>query len=73
MLPFFFLHVGLQVDLGSLTTGSVLVLAAVIIVVAILTKYIECGIRGKLGDMAIDRKSFNIIGIGMTRERSGSS
>ncbi len=65
MLSFFFLHVGLQVDLGSLTTGSVLVLTAIIIMVAVLTKYIGCGIGAKLRDRSIDKKSFNIIGIGM--------
>ena len=41
MLSFFFLNVGLQVDLSSLTSTSVILLAVLIIVVAILTKYID--------------------------------
>lgn len=66
MLSFFFLNVGMQVQLDTLTSGSVLILAAVIIIIAILTKYIGCGIGAKIGDKSIDRKSFNIIGIGMS-------
>lgn len=65
MLSFFFLNVGLQVDLTSLTSGSVLLLAVLVIIVAIITKYVGCGIGAKLGDRSIDRKSFNIIGVGM--------
>lgn len=65
MLSFFFLNVGLQVDLSSLTSTSVILLAVLIIVVAILTKYIGCGLGAKIGDKSIDMKSFNIIGVGM--------
>ena len=65
MLSFFFLNVGLQVDLGSLTSSSVILLAVVVIVIAILTKYVGCGIGAKIGDKSIDMKSFNIIGVGM--------
>lgn len=65
MLSFFFLNVGMQVDLGSLTSTSVLMLTLVVIVIAILTKYIGCGFGAKLGDHTIDRGSFNIIGVGM--------
>ena len=65
MLSFFFLNVGMQVDLTSLTSATVIFLAVVIIIVAILTKYVGCGIGAKIGDKSIDMKSFNIIGIGM--------
>ena len=65
MLSFFFLNVGMQVDLMSLTNATVIFLAVVIIIVAILTKYVGCGIGAKIGDKSIDMKSFNIIGIGM--------
>lgn len=65
MLSFFFLNVGLQVDLATLTSASVIILAVIIIVVAILTKYIGCGLGAKMGDRDLDRQSFNIIGVGM--------
>ncbi|MDR0778368.1 MAG: cation:proton antiporter [Methanomassiliicoccaceae archaeon] len=63
LLPFFFISVGMRVDLSSLKE-EFLLLAAVIIILAILSKYIGCG----LGTMIGDRKkesSANIVGIGM--------
>ena len=65
LLPFFFLNVGMQVDLGSLTSSSVVVLAAAAIVLALISKYIGCGLGAKIGDPSLDRQSFNIIGVGM--------
>lgn len=65
LLPFFFLNVGMQVNIFSLSNGSVALLAVVAIVLALISKYIGCGIGAKIGDRAIDRQSFNIIGVGM--------
>lgn len=65
LISFFFLNVGLQVDIATLTDTSVLVLAVVIILLALVTKYVGCGIGAKLGDRAVDKQAFNIIGVGM--------
>lgn len=64
-LPLFFLNVGLQVKLSSLTNLNVLMLAAYIIVLAVVTKYLGCYIAARISDRSIDKKSANIIGIGM--------
>ncbi len=65
MLSFFFLNVGMQVDIMSLTDTSVLLLAAATIVIALLSKYIGCGLGAKLGDRSLGMDSFSIIGVGM--------
>ena len=65
LLPFFFLNVGMQVNIFSLSNGSVALLVVVAIVLALISKYIGCGIGAKIGDRTIDRQSFNIIGVGM--------
>ena len=65
LLPFFFLNVGMQVNIFSLSNGSVALLAVIAIVLALISKYIGCGIGAKIGDRTIDRQSFNIIGVGM--------
>jgi Kef-type K+ transport system membrane component KefB len=59
LVPFFFLFVGMSVNLGSF--GEVLVLAVAITLLAIVTKYIGCGI----GSQSLGRGSANIIGVGM--------
>ncbi|MBQ8180260.1 MAG: cation:proton antiporter [Candidatus Methanomethylophilaceae archaeon] len=64
-ISFFFLNVGFQVDISTLTDTSVIVLAVFIIALALVTKYIGCGVGAKMGDRSIDRSSFNIIGVGM--------
>ncbi len=65
LISFFFVNVGLQVNINSLTDLSVLVLAAIVIVLALVTKYIGCGVGAKIGDKTVDKQSFNIIGVGM--------
>jgi len=59
LVPFFFLFVGMSVDLASF--GNVLVLAAIITVLAVVTKYVGCG----MGALKLGRGSANIIGVGM--------
>jgi Kef-type K+ transport system membrane component KefB len=61
-LPFFFLYVGLHIDLGSFTS-SLLLLASIVIVLAFVTKYVGCGLGVILGGK--DGTSPNIVGIGM--------
>lgn len=64
-LSFFFLNVGLQVDIHTLTNTSVMILTVVVIVLALLTKYIGCGFGAKMADRSLDRQGMNIIGVGM--------
>jgi len=64
-ISFFFLNVGMQVNLGSLASMSAILLAAVVLLVAIATKYVGCSIGAKLGDRSISKDSRNIIGFGM--------
>ncbi len=65
LISFFFVNVGLQVDLNTMTEASVLILAGIVIVLALLTKYIGCGVGARLGDKTVDKSSMNIIGVGM--------
>lgn len=65
LISFFFVNVGLQVDLSTMTEASVLILAGIVIVLALLTKYIGCGVGARLGDKTVDKSSMNIIGVGM--------
>ncbi|MCL2148062.1 MAG: cation:proton antiporter [Methanomassiliicoccaceae archaeon] len=64
-ISFFFLNVGMQVDLGSLTSASALILAAVVILLAVATKYVGCNMGARLGDRSLSKGSRNIIGFGM--------
>jgi Kef-type K+ transport system membrane component KefB len=65
LISFFFVNVGLQVDLSTMTEVSVLIIAGIVIVLALLTKYIGCGVGARLGDKTVDKSSMNIIGVGM--------
>jgi Kef-type K+ transport system membrane component KefB len=65
LISFFFVNVGLQVDISSLTSVDTIILIAVVIILAMLTKYVGCGLGARLGDKAIDKASFSIIGVGM--------
>ena len=64
-ISFFFLSVGMKVDIESLTSWSVVLLSVVLILVAIATKYVGCNIGAKLGDKSLSKESRNIIGFGM--------
>jgi Kef-type K+ transport system membrane component KefB len=65
MISFFFVNVGLMVDISSLSDIGVIGIIVVVILLAMLTKYIGCGLGAKLGDRSIDKSSFSIIGVGM--------
>ena len=65
LISFFFVHVGLKVDIFSLTDTSIIVLVAVVILLAMVTKYVGCGLGARLGDKTVDKMSFSIIGVGM--------
>jgi Kef-type K+ transport system membrane component KefB len=62
MTPFFFVFVGIQVSLAAFADLGLLLLALGITVVAVLTKYIGCG----LGARSLGKRSASIIGIGMS-------
>ncbi len=62
MTPFFFVFVGIQVSLAAFADLSILLFALILTAVAILTKYIGCG----LGARSLGRRSASIIGIGMS-------
>jgi Kef-type K+ transport system membrane component KefB len=59
LVPFFFLFVGISVDVASF--GDVLLVAVLVTLLAIVTKYIGCGI----GARSLGGKSATIIGVGM--------
>lgn len=65
LLSFFFLNVGLQVDISAIGGTSVLVLAIVTIVLAVISKLIGCSLGAKFGDRSLDGQSMRIIGFGM--------
>lgn len=59
LVPFFFLFVGISVNIASF--GDVLLIAILVTVLAIATKFIGCG----LGARSLGGKSATIIGVGM--------
>jgi Kef-type K+ transport system membrane component KefB len=59
LVPFFFLYVGMQVDLGAF--GPVIVTAVVLTLIAIATKFAGCG----LGAIKMGGASAKIVGSGM--------
>jgi len=62
MSPFFFVFVGIQVSLSVFADIDLLLFAVVITVVAMLTKFLACG----LGARSLGRRSATIVGIGMS-------
>lgn len=64
LVSFFFVYVGIQVDLSAVNQ-SVIITTVIIIVLAIIGKYIGCSLGAKMGDRSLDKGSLNIIGIGM--------
>ena len=63
LLPFFFVYVGLHIDFG-LFTVKLLALAAIVIILAVISKYIGCGLGTVLGDRE-KKSSPGIVGAGM--------
>ena len=59
LVPFFFLFVGISINLGSF--GDVLIIAVLVTLLAVATKFIGCG----LGARKLGEKSATIIGVGM--------
>jgi Kef-type K+ transport system membrane component KefB len=61
LVPFFLAGIGLHLDLRVFRNGSTILLAAVILGAAILTKLIGCG----LGGLSLGRRNMLKIGLGM--------
>jgi Kef-type K+ transport system membrane component KefB len=61
LVPFFLAGIGLHLDVHSLASGSTLLLAAVILIAAVLSKLVGCG----LGAIRLGRGDAVRIGIGM--------
>ena len=64
LVSFFFVNVGLKVNLSGIDSAMIITIVAVI-ALAVLGKFIGCSIGAKLGDKSLERSSTNIIGIGM--------
>jgi len=65
LITFFFVNVGLMVDISALTDVGMIGLIAVVILLAMITKFVGCGLGAKIGDKTVDKSSFSIIGVGM--------
>ena len=59
IVPFFFVFVGMQVDIGSFS--AVIGIALVLTIVAVATKFVGCGV----GALSLGRTSAAIVGSGM--------
>lgn len=64
-ISFFFVMVGLKVDADALGSTSVVIDIIVVLIIALISKYIGCGLGARLGDKTLGKDSLNIIGIGM--------
>ncbi len=64
LVSFFFVYVGIQVDLSSVDQ-AVIITTVVVIVLALIGKFIGCSLGAKIGDKSLDKGSLSIIGIGM--------
>ena len=60
-VPFFFLFIGIQVKLGEFANTAIIVLMLAVILVAIITKFIGCG----LGARKLGARSAAVVGVGM--------
>lgn len=64
LISFFFLVVGLQVDLSQFSSVGVIVTTVIVIALALISKYVGCFAGARIGEH-MDNKSCNIIGVGM--------
>ena len=64
-ISFFFVNVGLQVEIGAFNNMHAILEVIIVIGLAVVSKYIGCGCGAKIADRSISKESFNIIGFGM--------
>jgi Kef-type K+ transport system membrane component KefB len=62
LVPFFFLFIGINVNISALGVGNAWMIAPVLIVLALVGKIVGCG----LGAFKLGKKSASIVGMGMT-------
>ncbi len=62
LVPFFFLYIGINVNLSALGVGNAWIIAPILIVLALVGKIVGCG----LGAYKLGKKSAIIVGMGMT-------
>lgn len=65
LVPFFFINVGLLVDLESFANLDLLLISGGIIFLAVISKFVAGHIGVRLGARYLDLKSGSIVGIGM--------
>jgi len=61
LVPFFLVNIGLQFDISSFTNTGTLALAGVILVAAIVSKFLGCG----FGALRLGRRDAMRVGVGM--------
>ncbi len=61
LVPFFFLYIGVRIQLGAFGTWSIIILTALLTLVAIVTKFAGCTIGAK----SLGARSATIVGVGM--------
>lgn len=61
LVPFFLVNIGMQLDLAVFRDMSVVALAAIITVLAVITKFVGCG----LGAWGMTRREMAQVGVGM--------
>lgn len=64
-LSFFFLNVGMQINLGECASLHILWMSAILVILAIISKYVGCSFGARMGDRTLDKDSRKIIGVGM--------
>lgn len=64
-ISFFFVMVGLKVDASALGSTTVIIDIVIVLVLAVVSKYVGCGLGAKIGDKGLGKDSLGIIGIGM--------
>lgn len=61
LVPFFLVNIGMQLDLSVFRDASVIALATIVTVAAVITKFVGCG----LGAWGMTRREMAQIGVGM--------
>jgi Kef-type K+ transport system membrane component KefB len=61
LVPFFLVNIGMQLDLAVFRDMSVVALAAIITILAVITKFVGCG----LGAWGMTRREMAQVGVGM--------
>ncbi|MDD1769841.1 MAG: cation:proton antiporter [Methanomassiliicoccales archaeon] len=61
LVPFFFLYIGVRIQLGAFGTMSIIILTILLTIVAIITKFAGCAIGAK----SLGARSATIVGVGM--------